>query len=32
MEIEKIKEDIAGTGKIGSIEIGEGKELKLDFS
>jgi len=29
--VEKIKEDITGTGKIKNIEIGEGPELKLEF-
>ncbi len=31
MGVEKIKEDISGTGKIKDIEIAEGPELKLEF-
>jgi len=31
-KIERVKEDISGTGKIKNLEIAEGKELKLEFS
>jgi len=30
-KIERIKEDVSGTGKIKNLEIAEGKELKLEF-